>query len=62
MTETAMPIQELDLQLVVIELARPDDAEAVNDVLRMRFTSTETLKHEGTMAKIWEERRLKHGL
>lgn len=39
-----------------------DDTYAEEGELRMRFTTTETLKHEGVMAKIWEERRLRHGL
>ena len=39
-----------------------DDTYAEEGELRMRFTTTETLKQEGVMAKIWEERRLRHGL
>ena len=39
-----------------------EDTYAEEDELRLRFTTTETLKHEGVMAKIWEEGRLRHGL
>ena len=39
-----------------------DDTYAEEGELRMRFTTTEILAKEGVMTKIWEERRLRHGL
>lgn len=39
-----------------------DDTYAEEGEIRIRFTTIETLKHEGITAKIWEERRVRYGL
>lgn len=39
-----------------------EDTYAEDGELRIRFATTETLKQEGVMAKIWEEGRLRHSL
>lgn len=39
-----------------------EDTYADEGELRLRFTTTETLKREGVTAKIWEEGRMRYGL
>lgn len=39
-----------------------EDTYVEENELRVRFTTTETLKQEGIMAKIWEEGRMRYGL
>lgn len=39
-----------------------EDTDAEEGELRMRFTTTETLKREGVTAMIWEERRLQFAI
>lgn len=39
-----------------------EDTYAEEGEIRMRFTTTETLKQQGLTSKIWEEGRARHGL